>query len=129
MPGCAAAASSAAYRAAAASGSSPSGPSRGGIGCTRAGSSGSASSSAARAWVSLRSGWPDGRNRSSPHQTSTRDQSTASRAGLSRTRLVHLGRDAAAGEHDRRLPARGLRVEQPYDQPGRGGLGQTSGSA
>ena len=59
-----------------------------GIGCTRAGSSGTASSSAARAWVSLRSGSPAGRNRSSPHQTSTRDQSTASRAGRSRDRPV-----------------------------------------
>ena len=81
VPGPGRGASSSAYRAAAASGSLPAGPSEAGIGCTRAGSSGTTSSSAARAWVSLRSGSPAGRNRSSPHQTSTRDQSTASRAG------------------------------------------------
>src|SRR5439155_4528259 len=74
-----------AYRAAAASGSSPSGPSDGGIGCTRRPSTGTADSSASRACVSFRSGSPAGRNRSSPHHTSTFAQSTASRAGLSRS--------------------------------------------
>ena len=81
-PACpAAAASSAAYRAAAASGSSPSGPSGPGIACTRAWSTLSVSSRAARAPVSLRSGSPVTSNRSSPHQKSTSRQSTASLAG------------------------------------------------
>src|SRR3954452_12475829 len=53
--------------------------------CTRAGSSGNESSNAARAWVSLRSGSPDGRNRSSPHQRSTLVQSMALAAGRSLT--------------------------------------------
>ena len=112
------AASSSAYRAAAASGSSPSGPSEAGIGWTRAGSSGTASSRAARAWVSLRSGSPAGRNRSSPHQMSTRDQSTASRAGR-RHRPVDRRGDPAAGQHHRRLAPVGLGVQQPHHQPGR----------
>ena len=47
------------------------------------GPAGPLSSSASRAWVSLRSGSPSGRNRSSPHHRSSRDQSTASRAGAS----------------------------------------------
>ena len=70
-----------AYRAAAASGSSPSGPSDAGIGCTRSGLASTWSSSAARAPVSLRSGMPGGRKRSSPHQMSRCRQSTASLAG------------------------------------------------
>ena len=41
--------------------------------------------SASRAWVSLRSGSPSGRNRSSPHHRCTPDQSTASRTGLAAT--------------------------------------------
>lgn len=70
--GPAALASSSAYAEAAASTSVPNGPSEAGIACTRFGSSGTASSRAARACVTLRSGSPSGRKRSSPHQRSSR---------------------------------------------------------
>src|SRR5262245_55111371 len=57
---------STAYASAARSGSSPKSPSDGAIGWTLAGATGTWSSNAARACVSLRSGSPAGRNRSSP---------------------------------------------------------------
>ena len=115
----AAAASSAAYAGGGVLGSSPSAPSEAGIGCTRAGSSGRRRAAPSRAWVSLRSGSPAGRNRSSPHQTSTADQSTASRPARrpARRRAPGRRRRWPAGEHQRRRSRARLGLGQPGDQP------------
>ena len=108
-----------AYRAAAASGSSPSGPSRPASGAPGPGRT--AARPAARRGPGSRCGpgRPAGRNRSSPHHTSTRDQSTASRAGSAEHRGVDRGRAPAAGQHDRRGAAGGLGLGQPDHQPRR----------
>ena len=66
--------------------------------CTCSGSSPRPASPAASFWVSLRSGSPAGSQRSSPHQTWTCDQSTASRAGTRAQRLDDRGAHRAAGE-------------------------------
>ena len=88
--------------------------------------------------VSLRSGSPAGRNRSSPHHTSSRDQSTAPRAEDDATASSVITAMPPAGQHQRRLAARRLHVDQPGDQPrgdggaparpGRGGPGRSAGS-
>ena len=97
-------------RSAAASGSSPTGPSDAGIGCTRAGSSGSASSSASRAWVRC----APGRRRAG-----TARRPTTRRPGASRPRRVPGGPGAPAAPRcrSRRRSARPTPSPAPPGRP------------
>ena len=71
----------------------------------------SASNSAAKAAVSLRSGESAGTNRSSPHHRPTRVQSTESRAGGSRSARATCSRMPAAGDDQmRERPHRAART-------------------
>ena len=68
---------------------------------------------AARAWPALRSGESGATKRSSPHQMTTRDQSTSERRGEPGQLAVDGVGDGAAGQPDLRHLAGRLRVDQP----------------
>ena len=105
-------------------GPAPSGPSGPGIGCTRSGLTSTWSSSASRAPVSLRSGSPVGRNRSSPHQISSRRQSTASLAGAAASSASTWVPTPPPVSTSEAMPRGRDGVDQPGHQPGGNRLGE-----